>query len=70
MTELDAILKVLKANRNTIPRKTLLTIRGQALSGDLKGARKGLDRALKGGDHGNIFTERQGADPRMDQAKL
>lgn len=36
----------LKRYRRTLPRKVLKTIRGQALAGDLEGARKGLKTAL------------------------
>lgn len=39
---LKEIMQKLKELRGTIPRQTLLTIRGQALSGDLKGAERGI----------------------------
>lgn len=38
------IIKELKNHRRTIPRQTLKTIRGQAIAGDVTGARKGLDK--------------------------
>lgn len=38
------IIRELKKHRETMPRQTLKTIRGQAVAGDIKGARKGLDR--------------------------
>lgn len=36
----------LKKYRRTLPKNTLKTIRGQALAGDLEGAKKGLEKAL------------------------
>jgi hypothetical protein len=36
----------LKRYRRTLPRNILKTIRGQAMAGDLEGARKGLKTAL------------------------
>lgn len=36
----------LKRYRRALPRNVLKTIRGQALGGDLEGARKGLKSAL------------------------
>lgn len=41
------IIKELKKHRRTMPRQTLKTIRGQAIAGDILGARKGLDREVK-----------------------
>lgn len=43
---LKEIMQKLKELRGTIPRQTLLTIRGQALSGDLKGAERGIIKCL------------------------
>ena len=40
-------LKHLKAYRGILPRHTLLTLRGQAVSGDVDGAMRGLARMLK-----------------------
>lgn len=40
-------LKELRKYKEKIPRNTLKTIRGQALSGDIEGARKGLEKALE-----------------------
>lgn len=55
MTEIDRFLAELKCYRRLIGRQTLLTIRGQALAGDIAGARKGLQRIIKKlqleGDH-------------------
>ena len=41
-------IKDLKKYRREIPKQQLKTIRGQALAGDLKGARLGLKRVSKG----------------------
>ena len=40
-------LKHLKAYRGVLPRHTLLTLRGQAISGDVDGAMRGLAHMLK-----------------------
>lgn len=40
-------LKHLKSYRGVLPRHTLLTLRGQAVSGDVDGAMRGLTRMLK-----------------------
>lgn len=45
--EISRILKSLGYLRNTIPRQTLKTIRGQAIAGDTKAARKGLNREMR-----------------------
>ena len=37
----------LKAYRNKLPRHVVLTLRGQALSGDIEGARRGLAHILQ-----------------------
>lgn len=39
-------MKELKQYRHLTPKQTLKSIRGQALAGDLAGARKGLETAL------------------------
>lgn len=43
----DAILRDLKTNAKRLTRQQLKTLRGQALSGDVDGAEKGLARILK-----------------------
>ena len=43
---MDNFIIELKRYRRTLPRNVLKTIRGQALAGDLEGARKGLKTAL------------------------
>lgn len=40
-------LKHLKSYRGVLPRHTLLTLRGQAIFGDVDGAMRGLARMLK-----------------------
>lgn len=42
-------IKGLKIYKDILPKQTLKTLRGQALSGDLIGAKKGLDKVLKRG---------------------
>ena len=37
----------LEKYRNVLPKQTLRTLKGQALSGDLEGARKGLGTVLR-----------------------
>ena len=46
MTQTE-FLKHLKAYRGILPRHAILTLRGQALSGDVNGAMRGLARMLK-----------------------
>jgi hypothetical protein bcoam_19824 len=43
----DEFLRHLKAYRNMLPRQAVLTLRGQALSGDVDGAIRGLAHVLK-----------------------
>ena len=43
----EQFLRYLKAYRTYLPRHTILTLRGQALSGDMDGAVRGLARVLK-----------------------
>lgn len=43
---MSKFIKNLKNYRGRLPSNTLKTIRGQALNGDLEGAKKGLERAL------------------------
>ena len=40
-------IKALKIYKDILPKQTLKTLRGQALSGDLIGAKKGLDYLLQ-----------------------
>lgn len=42
-------IKTLKIYKGILPKQTIRTLRGQALSGDLIGAKKGLDKVLKKG---------------------
>lgn len=41
---MQVFIKELGKYRGYLPRKIIKTLRGQALSGDLVGAKKGLDR--------------------------
>ena len=43
---MSRFIKSLKNYRGRLPSNVLKTIRGQALNGDLEGARKGLNKAL------------------------
>lgn len=43
----EQFLQHLKAYRTYLPRHTLLTLRGQALAGDVDGAIRGLAHILK-----------------------
>ena len=43
---MNSFIKELKQYRHLIPKQTLKSIRGQALAGDVEGARKGLQTAL------------------------
>lgn len=43
----DRFVRDLRQYRNRLTIQQLRTIRGQALSGDIDGARKGLERALR-----------------------
>lgn len=49
--EQAVFLNELKRYRQQLNRQQLLTLRGQALAGDVEGARRGLDRALR---HGSL----------------
>ncbi|MDD2980933.1 MAG: hypothetical protein PHN80_13335 [Hespellia sp.] len=46
-TELNKFMKILKDNKENLTRQQYKTVRGQALSGNLEGARKGLAKLLK-----------------------
>lgn len=48
---MKAFIKELKKHRNKINRQTLKILRGQAMAGDVEGARKGLRRVLKSGNN-------------------
>ncbi|HZJ99698.1 MAG TPA: hypothetical protein VFC79_06815 [Tissierellaceae bacterium] len=43
---MNSFIRELKQYRHSIPKQTLKSIRGQALAGDLVGARKGLETVL------------------------
>jgi len=43
----ERYIKELKTYRHLLPKQTIKTLRGQALSGDLEGAKKGLVTAIK-----------------------
>jgi len=45
-SELQKFMKDLKAARKFISRQQLLTFRGQALAGNIEGARKGLIKIM------------------------
>lgn len=47
MKEIYKFIKTLKKYRGLLPKQKLLTIRGQALNGDLEGAKKGLYNLIK-----------------------
>jgi hypothetical protein len=46
MTDLNAVMRALKANTGRLTRQQIKTLRGQALKGDTDGASKGLERLL------------------------
>jgi hypothetical protein len=50
----DHFLRELKKYAGVIDRQTLLTLRGQALSGDIDGAAKGLARKLLEGEKNGL----------------
>ena len=43
----DDFLKILKGRRGQLTRQQIKTIKGQALKGDIEGAKKGLYRCLR-----------------------
>ena len=43
---MNSFIKELKQYRHILSKQTISTLRGQALSGDLEGARKGLEKAI------------------------
>ena len=62
MTGAMEILRLMERNRNRLTGQQMRTMKGQALSGDVTGARKGLERILRGEerDHGNHHGDPQG----------
>lgn len=46
MNKLNEALRAIKANAGNLTRQQMKTLRGQALSGDIDGAIKGLERIL------------------------
>jgi hypothetical protein len=51
---MQSFIKELGRYREILPKNTIKTLRGQALSGNIAGARKGLDRIkaeMHGGDN-------------------
>ena len=44
---MNSFIKELKQYRHILPKQTIKTIRGQAISGNVEGAIKGLQTALK-----------------------
>ncbi|WP_035288035.1 hypothetical protein [Clostridium sp. KNHs214] len=58
---MESFLKELRHYKTILPRNTFKTLRGQALAGDLGGARKGLNKMkqkLCGGDpHANCSSK-------------
>ena len=50
----DGFLRELKKYAGVIDRQTLLTLRGQALKGDIDGAAKGLARKLLEGEKNGL----------------
>lgn len=42
---MNSFIRELRQYRHILPKQTISTLRGQALSGDLKAARKGLETA-------------------------
>lgn len=57
LIKMNKFIKTLKHYRHTLPKQTIKTLKGQALSGDILGATKGLEIALsKKQDNKNKFT--------------
>ncbi|MEG0721871.1 MAG: hypothetical protein RR446_09015 [Lachnospiraceae bacterium] len=46
-TELTEFMKKLKANKQNLTTQQFRTIKGQALTGDIEGARKGMNKLLE-----------------------
>lgn len=47
LNKIGEFLIELKEHRHAVPRQTVKTLKGQALAGDVNGARKGLHASLK-----------------------
>lgn len=49
MADIDTMkfLMELKQYKDVLPKQTIKTLKGQALSGDLEGARKGLHKVIR-----------------------
>ena len=45
--DIKCFIKILGSYRGVLPKQTLKTLKGQALSGDLEGAKKGLQKKLE-----------------------
>ncbi len=43
---MNSFMKELKAYSHILPKQTINTLKGQAINGDIEGARKGLNTAL------------------------
>ena len=43
---MNSFIKELKQYRHILPKQTISTLRGQAITGDVEGAKKGLQTAL------------------------
>lgn len=43
----ERFMRVLRKYTRKLPRQVILTLRGQALSGDIRGAQKGLEKELR-----------------------
>ena len=43
----ERFMRVLRKYTRKLPRQIILTLRGQALSGDIRGAQKGLEKELR-----------------------
>lgn len=46
-TDLTEFMEILKVNKGNLTRQQFRTIKGQAFSGDIKGAEKGLYKLLE-----------------------
>ncbi|MEI6132415.1 MAG: hypothetical protein WCQ41_06305 [Bacillota bacterium] len=46
MSEAMRFISRIKKHKDDLPKQTIKTIRGQALAGDVLGAKKGLERLL------------------------
>ena len=51
MSEVTELLITLSKHRNILPRQIFKTIRGQAIAGDVIGAKKGLQKMIKEQNH-------------------